>query len=355
MTGGGREWEIAGEGDLVAWSPGIVEARFAGWRPPGPVDVSVCVQTYQHVPYIDTCLQKICTQQTDFTYEVLVGEDASTDGTRAICLEWAQRYPDRIRLLLHDRTQVISINGVATGRFNLLTNLRRAQGRYIAFCEGDDYWRDPLKLQKQVEFLDAHPGHMFAYHDAVEVDERGTESNRRLLGPTLCYDRPRERVVAGDGMPTASVIFRRELIDRLPPGFRKVMNADTYLFSFGGQFGRAGYVDVAPSCYRVHSGGIWSIRSQIFRLRSNLHTFQTLYPDLQHDFRPIVGYQISRGYNRLIGSLVRAGEWREAARTAAAYLAYCGRVLGPRSVIYQLRWHASVSRRWFAPRTKARC
>ncbi len=337
---------VAAESIWHPYAAGIVEPRFPGWTPPHDVMVSVCVQTFQHGNYIAQCLQRICEQQTDFAYEVLLGEDNSTDGTRETCLEFAQKYPDKIRLLLHDRSNQIHIHGVPTGRFNGLTNLYRARGRYVAFCEGDDYWTDPRKLQKQVEFLESHPEHMFAYHDAVEVDEHGVESPRRLLGAALCYDRPRKRVVAGDGMPTASVMFRRALLDRMPPGFRTVMNADTYMFSFGGQFGRAGYVEVTPSAYRIHSGGVWSVRDQVFRIRSNLHTFQTLYPDLQPRFRPIVGYQICRAYNRLIGAQFRGGSWREGIRALKEYAWYTASVLGMRGIGYQLRWWASGIRRW---------
>src|SRR6478735_1262142 len=82
--------------------------------------VSVCVQTYQHVNYIKECLDGILMQQTDFPFEVLLGEDQSTDGTREICIEYAQKYPDKIRLFLHHRENNIKINGRQTGKFNFL-------------------------------------------------------------------------------------------------------------------------------------------------------------------------------------------------------------------------------------------
>src|SRR5699024_5534697 len=90
--------------------------------------VSVCVQTYNHAPYIKECLDGILMQKTDFPIEVLLGEDASTDGTREICLEYAQKYPEKIRLFLHHRENNIKINGNPTGRFNSLYNLYSAQG-----------------------------------------------------------------------------------------------------------------------------------------------------------------------------------------------------------------------------------
>lgn len=332
----------ARDGERVAVAPGIEEVRFPGWRPPEPVMVSVNVQTYQHGSYIRQCLQAICDQQTDFAFEVLVGEDGSTDETREVCLEFARRYPDKIRLWLHDRSNVIRIHGVATGRFNGMCNMERGQGKYIAICEGDDFWTDPQKLQKQVDFLESHPDHMFAYHDAVKVDPQGNIISGRILGSALCYDRPQNRVVAGDHMPTASVMFRREMLRNLPAGFRTIMNADTYLFSYGGQFGRAGFVDVRPSGYRVHGGGIWSVREQTFRIRSNLNTFKTLYPDLLPEFRPVVGYQVTRNYNRLFWHQLRAGKLIAAGGTCGSFLLFAIRRLGLRVFLYQARWLASV-------------
>lgn len=125
--------------------------------------VSVCVQTYQHSNYIKQCLDGILMQQTNFPFEILLGEDESTDGTREICLEYAKKYPDKIRLFLHHRENNIEVNGIPTGRFNFLYNLFQAKGSYIALLDGDDYWTDPLKLQKQFDFLNENPETVFTF------------------------------------------------------------------------------------------------------------------------------------------------------------------------------------------------
>ena len=116
--------------------------------------VSVCVQTYKHENYIKQCLDGILMQKTNFEFEILLGEDDSPDRTREICIEYADKYPNKIRLFLHDRSNVIYINGNATGRYNFIYNLTNAKSKYIALCPGDDYWTDPLKLKKQVNFLE---------------------------------------------------------------------------------------------------------------------------------------------------------------------------------------------------------
>tara|TARA_Y100001980_G_C14501280_1_gene277223 strand:- start:87 stop:1121 length:1035 start_codon:yes stop_codon:yes gene_type:complete len=112
--------------------------------------VSVCVQAYQHESYIHDCIQSILSQKTNFKFEILIGEDQSSDKTRDICKDYAKKYPEVIRLFLHHRGNNIRINNMSTGRFNILYNLASANGKYIALCDGDDYWMDDYKLEKQL-------------------------------------------------------------------------------------------------------------------------------------------------------------------------------------------------------------
>lgn len=120
------------------------------------VMVSVCIITYNHEKYIGECLDSVLSQKTSYDFRILLGEDNSSDQTRQICIEYAEKYPEKIQLYLHNDGNRIRVNGNKTGRFNNLYNLSQASGKYIAFCDGDDYWIDPLKLQKQVDFLESH-------------------------------------------------------------------------------------------------------------------------------------------------------------------------------------------------------
>ncbi len=110
--------------------------------------VSVGVFTYNQEQYIEQCLDSILSQKTTFEYEIIIGEDCGTDRTRAICIDYQKRYPERIKLLLHD-----SNHGMMTN-FSEVCKLMR--GKYMADMDGDDYWVDELKLQKQVDFMEAH-------------------------------------------------------------------------------------------------------------------------------------------------------------------------------------------------------
>lgn len=129
-----------------------------------PPLLSVVTITYNHAPYIAKCIEGVLMQQVNFPMEFIIAEDCSTDGTRAICEEYAQKYPDLIRLITSETN--VGANP------NELRAMKAAKGKYIAYCEGDDYWTDPLKLQKQVDFLESHPDYSVCFHNRM-VERNG--------------------------------------------------------------------------------------------------------------------------------------------------------------------------------------
>ena len=130
-----------------------------------PPVVSVCLITYNHASYIYECLDSILMQQTDFPYEVCIGEDESTDGTREICLEYADKYPDRIRLMLRSQSDAGREKYSSQGVYNYIETSRDCRAKYIAMCDGDDVWTDPLKLQKQYDIMEAEPSVSLVHSD----------------------------------------------------------------------------------------------------------------------------------------------------------------------------------------------
>ena len=141
------------------------------------IAVSVIVLTYNHKPYIRQALDSILEQKTDFSYEILVGDDASTDGTSEIVREYAQRFPKIIRAFVREK------NLGATR--NLYDLFERARGTYIANCEGDDYWCDLNKLQHQVDFLNSHLDYSACTHACRIVDENNIAAKNQTL-PWIC-------------------------------------------------------------------------------------------------------------------------------------------------------------------------
>lgn len=240
----------------------------------GDVKASVSIVTYNHEKYIAQAIDSVLMQQTDFDYEIILGEDGSLDKTREICIEYSKRFPDRIRLFLRSRENVIRIGGRPTGRYNMIENLKACRGKYIALCDGDDYWSDPHKLQKQVGFLESHSEYALCHHDAISIDSDGNVLGDSWLGVANKRDMTASMVVKAPYFVPASVCFRN-VFSELPSEFVKIPNGDTFLFSMLGLHGGAKYLgdQIEPSRYRIHGGGIWSILDRVQRTQRNAESF----------------------------------------------------------------------------------
>ena len=253
--------------------------------------VSVCIATYQHEKFISKCIESVLEQETNFPIEILIGEDQGPDDTRKICLEFAEKNPDRIRLFLRDRStsQLLDDEGKFVARFNGRWLRKSARGKYIALCEGDDYWDDPLKLQKQVEFLDQNPAYVISYHDARIVDE-----NDKLIASSKLKKESRKKdysinqMVQGKLLPTMSVVFRNLIKEGKINDLHPVKNGDRLLFALLGQYGKAHYSgEVSPAVYRVHSGGIWSKTDMMSRKKDLVNTSEVIHLVVNEQFKTL--------------------------------------------------------------------
>jgi glycosyltransferase involved in cell wall biosynthesis len=168
--------------------------------------VSVIIITYNQENYIGQALESIVTQKTSFEFEVLVGDDMSTDKTPAIISDFAQRYPAIIKPIIRKKNLGPAPNFVET--------LKLSQGRYIAICEGDDYWTDPLKLQRQADFLDANPDCVVCFHPVRVIYENGTHEDE--IYPVQKDGFTLERLVEGNFIQTNSVMYRATNYNDLP-------------------------------------------------------------------------------------------------------------------------------------------
>ena len=227
--------------------------------------VSVCIQTYQHAPYIRECLDSVIAQETEFPFEIILGEDESTDGTREICVEYAEKYPAIIRLFLRSEKDRIYIDGEKTGRFNFIENLKAARGRYIATLDGDDYWIQPYKLQKQFERMEKEPGCALGFHKTIE--------RKGAVPGEMADDDPFEgekvfsieEIMSTVGkltLHTSNVMFRREYLETIPGWFYTVPFLDVPLFTYVGSFGKVAFLPETLSVYRIHERGMWLARKE---------------------------------------------------------------------------------------------
>lgn len=175
--------------------------------------VSVAVATYNQEKFIGQCLDGILMQKTDFPFEIIIGEDESSDNTREICKHYAEEHPDKIRLFLRDRKESHYIYPDGGSRlFNVHWNLMSCRGKYIAFCEGDDYWTDPTKLQQQVDIMEKNP-EVGLVHTDFEMSEGDVGHSKWPTEPIVATDL---LLNAKSHIGSLTVMYRRELYEKIP-------------------------------------------------------------------------------------------------------------------------------------------
>lgn len=214
--------------------------------------VSVTVTTYQHVNYIKECLDGILMQQVDFPYEIIIGEDGSVDGTQEVCKEYAEKHPNKIRLFIRNRnlSQYIGEDGKVT-RFNGIWNRMSARGKYIAWCEGDDYWTDPLKLQKQVDFLESHLEYGMCYAQVKYYVQVESKYGRVFGGKYTSF----EDLFHKNTIPTLTVMLRTDLYkkynDDVQPNLRGWKMGDYPMWLWFAHESSVAFIPEIMGVYRI--------------------------------------------------------------------------------------------------------
>lgn len=210
--------------------------------------VSICCLAYNHAPYIRQCLDGLLAQQADFPFEVLVHDDASHDDTPRIIAEYETQYPEIIKPIYQKENQYSK--GI---KINQFYQYPRAQGKYIAICEGDDYWTDPRKLQKQVDFLEAHPEYGMSYTKTrFFYQQAGRFAPRDWGGPSEAFD----ALIWGiNTIPTATVTMRRELVEEymrvVKPEEKGWKMGDYPMWLWFAARSRIRFMDETTAVYRV--------------------------------------------------------------------------------------------------------
>ncbi len=232
--------------------------------------VSVWMITYNHEKYIAEAIENILNQKTNFRFDLIIGEDESTDGTARIVEGYAAAFPDIIRARFNKPNIGIMPN--------MLKTLQECTGKYIALCEGDDYWTDPLKLQKQVDFLENNFEYSLCYHNAKIVDQNNELVSESKLPTAFQRDFSSKELMRGAWVLTLTILFRN-VIKAYPPEMMSVLSGDTFLTILLGQHGNGKYLkEIEPAVYRQHPGGAWSgldEQNQIFgSLNSLLYMYQ---------------------------------------------------------------------------------
>lgn len=234
--------------------------------------VSVSVTAFQHAAFLEQCLDSILGQQCDFPYEILLGEDGSSDGTVGIAQRYAAAHPEKIRLFLRDRSQVVMIDGRPTGRGNFLNNYAEARGRYLCHLDGDDFWTDPHRLAIMVERMERERDLAFCFHNAYNqyADGKRVDYLRLWAGPGPLRDRyGLDDLATENFIPTCGVLWRIDPKPPVPDVWRTATVGDWVFNVTFAQLGSIGCVDRIMGVRRVHGGGMIGGMDPLVRMRLN--------------------------------------------------------------------------------------
>lgn len=210
------------------------------------IKLSVVSITYNQESFIKDAIEGFLKQKVNFTWEIIIADDASSDNTQKIIKEYTDKHPHLIKPILRPKNV-----GVLD---NLYDALRSAKGKYIAICEGDDFWTDENKLQKQVDFLEKHTDYSLCFHPAKVVYENKEKAESIYPDPKKSISFDVYELLKNNFIQTNSVMYRKQDYATLP---KNIMPIDWYLHLYHAQFGKIGFINRTMSVYRRHQGGIW--------------------------------------------------------------------------------------------------
>lgn len=277
--------------------------------------LSVAMITYNHEQYIGQAIESILAQNVNFEYEIVIGEDCSTDGTRDVITAFHRRYPERIKLLLRDQ----NVGAIR----NFAETIEACSGEYLALLEGDDYWIAIDKLQKQINFLDAHPECAMCCGRVRVLYEAGTQKlDVRLdvvpqlpAGPYTIED-----ILKGNFLMTCTAVLRRKYIGQFPKWFVEMKLGDWPLWAMVARHGMIELMDEIMATYRIHSGGVWSSMPQAIQAEESFRMLRALDKELRYEYTDAIREAIASVYRSLAYDSRSKGRRIETARHLVNYL-----------------------------------
>jgi glycosyltransferase involved in cell wall biosynthesis len=276
--------------------------------------VSVLMITYNHEKFIAQAIESVLMQKTDFPFELVIGDDCSTDGTGEIVRDYSQKYPEIVRAHFPERNM--------GARENFWQIFAASRGRYLATLEGDDYWTDSRKLQLLADVLDAHPETAICGHRTMMHYVDGSLPDRlHHKFPAGFYDL--EDLLPMCFLHTSSVMFRH-IIEEPPAWCSHMLMGDMPLFVELAMHGNICYVDECMAVYRVHGGGIWSGLDDIKRARHGMALRRAYYDRLDPKYRPAIRIGLRNAVRDIGFAQFEAGRPDETRKALREYCGLCG-------------------------------
>lgn len=239
--------------------------------------VSVWIITYNHEQFIAEAIESVLNQVTNFDYKIIIGEDCSTDRTRDIVLQYKEKYPDKFDLYLPEKN--IGMMELIRATYSM------CKGKYVASFDGDDYWTDPYKLQKQFDFLEAHPDYVLHFHRVKVINEvRGfTTLSRETFSKNADNSLESDHLLEGTNpILTSSIMNRNVLGDSLPDWYYELPYPDYSYYFLLLQYGKVHYSSDVMSVYRVHKGGVWSGDTYKSQYRNMINFYSQIHNHLPY-------------------------------------------------------------------------
>ncbi len=257
------------------------------------IQVSVISTVYNHEKYIRQALQSIVDQITNFPFEVIVHDDASTDGSAEIIKEFEEKYPDIIKPIY--QTENIHSQGIKSSEFTI----PKTRGKYIALCEGDDFWTDNSKLQRQFDFLESHPDYVLVAHQCDVVNERGEYMHPFSKRMQSVYEKG-EVLLDTNAFQTATMFYRKSAVEQNSEFLKSVSSFDYVLKSVFSTEGKTYILPQTMSAYRQASDGSWTVRifqnktKRIAHIKQSIAFFEKLDAYRNGEFHDLISQQIRR-------------------------------------------------------------
>ena len=279
--------------------------------------VSVVILTYNQKNFIGKAIESALAQETNFDFEILVGDDCSTDGAQEVIQSYQNQYPDKVKAILHSK------NLGQNGLFNTIETLKLAKGAYIAPMDGDDYWTSPHKLQIQVDFMEANPNFSACFHNALITYEDGTPSHE-LNSPDQKTIITVEDLVGEDEiwfMATSAVMFKNGLM-YYPEWFLQSTSGDIPRYVILAKQGPIGYVSGVMSVYRKNRGGA-SFRDHYRDARflyNRIKMYEGINKELGQQYDDLLKRNIARYYKMLLEARQYQKSYFRRANLAIKYL-----------------------------------
>ena len=310
------------------------------WADATPV-VSICCITYNQAEYIKAALDSFLTQETRFAFEIIVHDDASSDGTSEIVREYVKRYPRLITAILQTENQYRQGRQVSRSFV-----WPKARGQYYAFCEGDDFWTDTSKLSRQVEALNRFIDIDICFHPSIDLYPDGQQKSACVLANKMKAVSFADVIRGGGGyMPTASLLVRRNVFEQLPDWFHLAPVGDYYLQMLSAKRGGAVYLPQAMCCYRrsalnswTSSMKSWSDKKLLDVADAHTRVLSHLASECNDTFTRSINYAKSRELMLVTVLAVRAGHFTTA-RQLIEKSWQCYRFAGWRQPVLYLARH----------------